>query len=90
MAHSDSARKRIRQNNKVNLHNRTVRSDLRSTIKLLRAAMADKKPEAGALLASVESKLDKAAKRNIIPHGRANRLKGRLKRSVGKAAKASA
>ncbi|MBK9973305.1 MAG: 30S ribosomal protein S20 [Planctomycetes bacterium] len=82
MAHSDSARKRIRQNNKVNLHNRTVRSDLRSKIKLLRAAMAESKPETKALLATVESKLDKAAKRNIIPHGRANRLKGRLKKSV--------
>lgn len=82
MAHSDSARKRIRQNNKANLHNRIIRSDLRSTIKLLRGAIAGSTAEAPKLLATVESKLDKAAKRNIIPTGRANRLKGRLKRAA--------
>lgn len=90
MAHSDSARKRIRQNNKANLHNRIIKSDLRSNIKLLRQAIQAGKGEAGALMAGVESKLDKAAKRNIIPHGRANRLKGRLKRSIGKPAKSAA
>lgn len=90
MAHSDSARKRIRQNNKANLHNRIVKSDLRSNIKLLRQAVQAGKAEAGALMAAVESKLDKAAKRHIVPHGRANRLKGRLKRSMAKPAKPAA
>lgn len=90
MAHSDSARKRIRQNRKVNLHNRTVRSTLRSSIKDLRVAIAGKSADTGKLLAVVESKLDKAAKRNIIPTGRANRLKGRLKRTVAKAGKPAA
>jgi small subunit ribosomal protein S20 len=90
MAHSDSARKRIRQNEKANLHNRVIRSDLRSKIKILRTAVQGGKAEAGALMADVESKLDKAAKRNVIPHGRANRLKGRLKRSMGKAPAAAA
>ena len=46
--------------------------------------------DTGKLLADVESKLDKAAKRNIIPTGRANRLKGRLKRTVAKAGKPAA
>ncbi|MBX3474570.1 MAG: 30S ribosomal protein S20 [Planctomycetes bacterium] len=90
MAHSDSARKRNRQNQKINLHNRIVRSDLRSTIKTLRTAMAGNTPETPKLLAVVESKLDKAAKRNIIPTGRANRLKGRLKRAIGKGSKPAA
>lgn len=90
MAHSDSARKRIRQNRKVNLHNRIVRSDLRSNIKNLRVALATSSAEAPKLLAAIESKLDKAAKRNIIPTGRANRLKGRLKRSLAKGAKPAA
>jgi ribosomal protein S20 len=67
-----------------------LRSDLRSKIKILRTAVQGGKAEAGALMADVESKLDKAAKRNVIPHGRANRLKGRLKRGMGKAPAAAA
>ena len=79
MAHSNQARKRIRQNERTNQRNRIVRSDLRTYIKKYRAAV--KKGEGAAeLLPKVESKLDKAAKRNIIPHTRANRLKGRLKK----------
>jgi small subunit ribosomal protein S20 len=82
MAHSNQARKRNRQANARNEHNRTVRSELRSTIKKYRTAAAAKQEGAAALLKAVESKLDKAAKRNIIPTGRANRLKGRLKRAA--------
>jgi len=90
MAHSDSARKRIRQNLKANLHNRIVKSELRSRIKDLRLATQAAKPEAAALMAGVESRLDKAAKRHIIPHGRANRLKARLKRAAARATKSAA
>jgi small subunit ribosomal protein S20 len=85
MAHSDQARKRIRQNERTREHNRTVRSDLRTTIKKYRTAVTAKQEGAAQLLKAVESKLDKAAKRNIIPTGRANRLKGRLKRAAVKA-----
>jgi small subunit ribosomal protein S20 len=85
MAHSDQARKRIRQNEAAREHNRAVRSDLRTTIKKYRTAAASKQEDAAQLLKVVESKLDKAAKRNIIPTNRANRLKGRLKRVVVKA-----
>jgi small subunit ribosomal protein S20 len=85
MAHSDQARKRIRQNERTREHNRTVRSDLRTTIKKYRTAVTAKQEGAAQLLKVVESKLDKAAKRNIIPTGRANRLKGRLKRAAVKA-----
>ena len=82
MAHSNQARKRNRQSNSRNEHNRTVRSELRGTIKKYRNAVAAKQETAVDLLKAVESKLDKAAKRNIIPTGRANRLKGRLKRAA--------
>ncbi|MBE7492807.1 MAG: 30S ribosomal protein S20 [Planctomycetes bacterium] len=90
MAHSDNARKRIRQNRKANLHNRKVKSTLRTSIKNLRVAIAGNSADTGKLLSDVESKLDKAAKRNIIPTGRANRLKGRLKRTLARAAKPAA
>lgn len=83
MAHSNQARKRNRQNERTNERNRIVRSDLRTYIKKYRAAAA-KGDGAAEALAKVESKLDKAAKRNIIPSGRANRLKGRLKKLSAK------
>lgn len=82
MAHSNQARKRNRQNERTNERNRIVRSDLRTFIKKYRVAAA--KGEGAEMLATVESKLDKAAKRNIIPSGRANRLKGRLKKFAAK------
>jgi small subunit ribosomal protein S20 len=85
MAHSNQARKRIRQNEAAREHNRAVRSDLRTNIKKYRVAVAAKQEGAAELLKIVESKLDKAAKRNIVPAGRANRLKGRLKRAAVKA-----
>ena len=85
MAHSNQARKRIRQNEATREHNRAVRSDLRTNIKKYRVAVAAKQEGAAELLKVVESKLDKAAKRNIVPTGRANRLKGRLKRAAVKA-----
>jgi small subunit ribosomal protein S20 len=81
MAHSKQAAKRIRQNEKRRLHNRTVRSELRTAVKRFRAAAGHKDAAAPELLRAVESRLDKAAKRNIIPEGRANRLKARLKKS---------
>jgi small subunit ribosomal protein S20 len=80
MAHNLSAKKRIRQNAKKRLHNRSVRAELRSTIKRFRQAVTKKSDDAGKLLSAAESKLDKAAKRNIVPTQRANRIKGRLKK----------
>lgn len=82
MAHSAQARKRIRQTAKRRTHNRTVRSDLRTNIKKYRAKLGEE--GAADILRTVESKLDKAAKRNIIPHGRANRIKARLKKLTAK------
>ncbi|MBK8207172.1 MAG: 30S ribosomal protein S20 [Planctomycetes bacterium] len=87
MAHSAQARKRHRQNEKRRAHNRAVKSDLRHFIKRYRTAATAADAKAGEVLKTVESKLDKAAKRNIIPTGRANRLKARLKRMATTAAK---
>lgn len=82
MAHSDQARKRNRQSEARRLHRRAVSSELRHAIKDLRTAVAAKDGKAADLLKTVESKLDKAAKRNIVPVRRANRLKSRLKKSA--------
>lgn len=79
MAHTRQSKKRMRQNERLRLHNRTVRSDLRTHIRRYRAAVEKGADNVSELLAKVESKIDKAAKRRIVPPGRANRIKARLK-----------
>lgn len=79
MAHSKQAKKRVRQAEAIRLHNRSIKSDLRTAIKRARIAITSGEGDVNALISVVESKLDKAAKRNIVPTRRANRLKGRLK-----------
>ncbi|MCC6466205.1 MAG: 30S ribosomal protein S20 [Planctomycetes bacterium] len=86
MAHSDSARKRIRQNRSRNERNRAQRSSLRAAIKGLRTALAGKTPEVQKQLSGVESRLDKAAKTGLIKTRQASRLKARLKRQAAKTA----
>lgn len=86
MAHSESARKRIRQNRTRNDRNRAQRSALRSAIKGLRVALEGKTPEVQKQLSAVESGLDKAAKTGLIKTGQASRLKARLKRQAAKTA----
>ena len=80
MPNSKQAIKRVRQNAKRRIHNRATRADLRTEIKRYRVAVKSKDEAAGGILSKVESKLDRAAKRGMIPTGRANRLKSRLKR----------
>lgn len=83
MATSNQSKKRIRQSEARRLHNRSVRAEMRTSIKSLRKASAAKQgDDLSKLIAICESKLDRAAKRNMIPTGRANRLKGRLKKMV--------
>jgi small subunit ribosomal protein S20 len=84
MAHSAQARKRNRQNESRRAHRGAVHSDLRTFIKKYRVAAGAKAENAAELLRAVESKLDKAAKRNIVPTRRANRLKARLKKITAK------
>lgn len=80
MPTTKQAKKRMRQTERRNTHNRSVRSDLRTHIKRYQAAIKAGDEKAPELLAKVESKIDKAAKRNIIPTPRANRIKSRLKK----------
>jgi small subunit ribosomal protein S20 len=80
MPTTKQAKKRMRQTERRNEHNRSVRSDLRTHIKRYKVAVNKGEENVGELLAKVESKIDKAAKRNIIPTSRANRIKSRLKK----------
>ena len=80
MANHQSAIKRIRQDQKKRLRNRTYKSRLKSEIKKLGALKS--KDEAQLQFRRVESLLDKLATKRIIhPNAAANR-KAKLARTV--------
>lgn len=75
-----------RQDKKRHLRNVKIKQDLKSTLKKFQALLADKKfEEAKAFIKDVFSKLDKAAKKNIIRKGQADRKKSRLSKQLLKA-----
>ncbi|TDI34452.1 MAG: 30S ribosomal protein S20 [Acidobacteria bacterium] len=83
MAHSLSAIKRVRQNEKQRLRNRSYRTRLRTQIKKLRAAIdADKADEAKKLLPDTISLLDLLVKKRILHRNTGNRYKSRLTRRL--------
>jgi small subunit ribosomal protein S20 len=80
MANHKSAIKRIRQDAKKRLRNRSYKSRLKSEVKKLVAT--DSKQEAELQFRKVESLLDKLANKRIIhPNAAANR-KSKLARSI--------
>lgn len=79
MPNTSSAKKRLRQNEKRNKHNRSIKSALRTSIRKVREATAAgeiEKAETEFRLAS--KKLDKAGAKHIIHPNKASRLKSRL------------
>ncbi len=81
MAHSASAIKRVRQNEKRRSRNRSNRARLRSQIKKVRQALESKSPaEAKKLLPETASLVDVMVKKGIIHENAGNRYKSRLAR----------
>jgi small subunit ribosomal protein S20 len=80
MANHQSAKKRIRQSEKMRIHNRYYSRSARNAIKELRNT-TDKKA-AAELLSKVSSMLDRLAKKNIIHLNKAANLKSSLSRHV--------
>ena len=79
MANLRAAKKSIRQDKKRHSNNLSIRSDLRTMIKKLNSLLTENKAaEAAKQLSVVMSKLDKAAKKNIIKRGTVDRRKSRL------------
>jgi small subunit ribosomal protein S20 len=79
VAHSLSAKKRNRQNDKRRLRNRAARSTLRSQIKKLRRALdSSESSEAQRLLPATVSLVDRLVKRGVLRKGTASRYKSRL------------
>ncbi len=91
MAHHKSAKKRIRQNEKRRMRNRHVRTNLRSSLKRLDQAIADRKAdEAQALLKETVPVIDKTASKGVIHKNKASRHVSRLTRKVNALLAASA
>jgi small subunit ribosomal protein S20 len=74
-----STAKRIRQNATKAKHNRTIRSELKTRLKAVRAALDAKDVKAAAaLLPPMASSLGRAASKKIITKARASRTTARL------------
>ena len=80
MAHHQSAKKRIRQNEKKKVHNKYYAKTTRNAVKTLRNTT--EKEAATTMLPKVSSLLDKLAKRNIIHKNKASNLKSSLSKHV--------
>ncbi len=83
MAHSKQAKKRIRQNEKAQLANKSKASNMRSTFKKLMSAVAEgDKDSANTLLPQTIKRIDKAAQGNVIHANQAARKKSQAARAV--------
>lgn len=82
VANTKSALKRMRQNEKRRLRNRTVRSSVRTAVKLARVALGEKSQDVKALVATAIQGLDKAVTKGVIPKNTAARKKSALARRL--------
>ena len=82
MANHKSSIKRIRQTKTRTLHNRYYAKTMRNAVRKLRA-MTDKE-EAVKLYPSVQTRLDKLAKTNVIHKNKAANLKSSLCKHINK------
>jgi small subunit ribosomal protein S20 len=79
VANTKSAIKRIRQNERRRLRNRAVRSKVRSSVKIARAASG---PEQQAAILDAIRGLDKAVTKGVIHRNTAARKKSALARRL--------
>ena len=87
MPNKDSAIKRVRQNEKRRERNRAKKAEMRSAVKKVRKLAVAKEiaPLVDAVKAA-QSRLDKAAKTNLIKKRNASRTVSRLVKAAKKAA----
>jgi small subunit ribosomal protein S20 len=87
MTHSKQAAKRVRQNERVRVQNRSVRTAVKSAVKATLAA--DSPQKRAELLRDAMRKTDKAAKYGVIHRNQAARRKSRLMRALNRQAPAA-
>ncbi|MEO1524645.1 MAG: 30S ribosomal protein S20 [Planctomycetota bacterium] len=79
MPNTESAKKRLRQNAKRRLHNRTLRSRMRSQVRRVKEAVAaGDGAKAQTEFRVAVKRLDQAASKNLIHKNAAARSKSRL------------
>jgi len=86
LANIQSAKKRVKVSAKKNLHNRIVKSGMRTSIRKCDAAVAADPQNAVKQLSATSAVIDKAASKGVIHKNAANRKKARLARQLNKAA----
>ena len=83
MANHKSAEKRVRQNLKRRMRNKSVRTRVKHLTKVVRSAAGEKSKEAAVVeLKTAQSEIDKAAKKRVIHRRTAARKVSRLSRLV--------
>lgn len=83
MANHKSAVKRIRQSEKRRVHNKTIRTAMRSVVKQSRVALEGEDIEdARKKVRDAESSLRRAASKGIIPKRRADRAVSRMNKRL--------
>ncbi|MEK6333494.1 MAG: 30S ribosomal protein S20 [Acidobacteriota bacterium] len=78
MPNHKSAEKRVRQNERRRLVNRSNRTRLRSSVKELRSALDSDAKQAATLLPRTVSEIDKAVQKGVLHRNAAARHKSRL------------
>ena len=79
MPNTQNAKKALRQSQKRQIHNRSLRSALRTALKKARVAAAEgNTEEAQAAFRFAVKRLDQAAAKNLIHKNKAARTKSRL------------
>jgi small subunit ribosomal protein S20 len=87
MPNTKSAERRARVSARRHARNQSVKSRLHTLEKKFRTlATSGKSDEAASAFRAAVSALDRAARRGVIPKGRANRKKSRLASRLGAAA----
>lgn len=87
MPNHKSAEKRVRQNERRRVINRSNRSRLRTAVKELRTALDKGGKSASELLPTTISEIDKAVQKGVLHRNAAARHKSRLTARVNQAAK---
>ena len=78
MAHSNQARKRIRQNEKRRLRNRGVLGDYRNAVAAAKEALTTGAENAAELVKKAEAALARAAQKGVLRRQTASRRTSRL------------
>ena len=85
MAHSSSAKKRIRQNAKKRLQNRSSKSALRTSLKKVQTAVKSGDSDAAAeAFKALQKKADTTARKGTVNKRTVARIKSRLSAKISK------